>query len=138
MLAGPFVAGRFYYCQEDTFMTPNEVRAAARHLTELHQQFAPLFGYQPAQAHALTYLRGLLLQEGRKNTEAIALNFNAGQVRPLQEFIAGSPWDYRPVQQEIQSVFAQTLVPSTAQWNIGTVGVIDEYGEGSVRLAGLR
>ncbi len=110
-------------------MTPNEVRAAAAgHLVELHQRFAPLFGYQPAQGHALTYLRGLLLQEGRKNTEAIALNFNDGNVRPLQEFIAASPWDYRPVQQEIQSVFAQTLAPSTAQWNIGTVGVIDESG----------
>lgn len=109
-------------------MTPNEVRAAADHLVELHQRFAPLFGYQPAQGHALTYLRGLLLQEGRKNTEAIALNFNDGNVRPLQQFIGASPWGHHSVQQEIQTVFAQTLVPSTAQWNIGTVGVIDESG----------
>jgi len=109
-------------------MTPDEVRAAAAHLTELHQQFAPLFGYQPAQDHALTYLRGLLLHEGRKNTEAIALTFGNGQVRPLQEFMAASPWDHRPVQQEIQAAFAQTLVPSTAEWDIGSVGVIDESG----------
>jgi SRSO17 transposase len=107
-------------------MTPDEVRAAASHLSELHRRFAPLFGYQPAQAHALTYLRGLLLQEGRKNTEAIALNFADGQVRPLQEFLGSSPWQHHPVQQEIQAVFAQDLVPSTSQWNIGTVGVIDE------------
>lgn len=102
------------------------MRAAAYHLSELHQRFAPLFGYQPAQDHSLVYLRGLLLQEGRKNTEAIALNFAAGKVRPLQEFLACSPWDYRLVQQEIQAVFAQALVPSTSPWNIGTVGVIDE------------
>jgi SRSO17 transposase len=109
-------------------MTPDEVRAAACHLAELHRRFAPLFGYQPAQGHALVYLRGLLLQEGRKNTEAIALNFADGKVRPLQEFLARSPWDHRLVQQEIQAAFAQTLVPSTSQWDIGTVGVIDESG----------
>jgi SRSO17 transposase len=126
MPAGPFASGRFPYRQEDTLMTPDEVRAAARHLVELHQRFAPLFGSQPAQDHALTYLRGLLLHEGRKNTEAMALHLNDGKVRPLQEFIAASPWDHRPVQQEIQTVFAQTLVPSTSQWTIGTVGVIDE------------
>jgi len=109
-------------------MTPDEVCAAADHLVELHQRFAPLFGYQPAQDHALTYLSGLLRQEGRKNTEAMALHFNDGKVRPLQEFIGAAPWDHRSVQQEIQTVFAQTLVPSTSQGNIGTVGVIDESG----------
>jgi SRSO17 transposase len=109
-------------------MTPDEVRAAADHLVELHQRFAPLFGYRPAQDHARTYLRGLLLHEGRKNTEAMALHFNDEKVRPLQEFIAAAPWDHRSVQQEIQTVFAQTLVPSTSQWDIGTVGVIDESG----------
>src|SRR5437764_155591 len=128
MRAGPSVPCYSPRCQEDTLMTPEEVRAAADHLTELHQQFAPLFGYQPAQDHALTYLRGLLLQEGRKNTEAIALTFGNGQVRPLQEFMAASPWDHRPVQQDIQAAFAQTLVPSTAEWDIGSVGVIDESG----------
>src|SRR5262249_28876703 len=112
MRAGPSVTGRSPRCQEDTLMTPDEVRAAARHLSELHQRFAPLFGYQPAQGHALTYLRGLLLQEGRKNTEAIALNLGDGQVRPLQEFLGSSPWDHRLVQREIQAAFAQTLVPS--------------------------
>jgi SRSO17 transposase len=109
-------------------MTPDEVRAAADHLVELHQRFAPLFGYRPAQDHARTYLRGLLLHEGRKNTEAMALHFNDEKVRPLQEFSAAAPWDHRSVQQEIQTVFAQTLVPSTSQWDIGTVGVIDESG----------
>jgi SRSO17 transposase len=121
-------------------MTSDEVRAAANHLVELHQRFAPLFGYQQAQDHALTYLRGLLLHEGRKNTEAIALHFNDGHVRPLQEFLAASPWDHRSVQLQIQTDFAQTLVPSTSQWNIGTVGVIDESsfpkkGEHSVGVA---
>src|SRR3954453_16588553 len=109
-------------------MTTDEVRAAAAELHHLHQRFAPLFGYAQAQGHALTYLRGLLLHDGRKNTEAIALAFGDGQVRPLQEFLATSPWDYRLVQQEIRAAFAEHLVPSTSEWDIGTVGVIDESG----------
>src|SRR4051812_7481018 len=98
---GPASLDRFPHRQEDILMTPSEVRAAACHLTELHQRFAPLFGYQPAQKHALTYLRGLLLHEGRKNTEAIALALGGEEtVRPLQEFVAASPWDHRLVQHE--------------------------------------
>lgn len=107
-------------------MTPEEVRAAATELHTLHQQFAPLFGPKPAQDHALTYLRGLLLHDGPKNAESIALQFTDGQVRALQQFLASSPWDYRGVQQEIQAVFARTLVPSCSDWGVGTIGVIDE------------
>jgi SRSO17 transposase len=121
-------------------MTPDEVRAAATELHVLHQRFAPLFGYAPAHDHALTYLRGLLLHDGRKNVEAIALRFGDGQVRALQEFLAASPWDYRPLQQEIQAVFAESLVPSTTGWSVGTVAVFDESaqpkkGEHSVGVA---
>src|SRR5947209_1515135 len=128
MQAGPPIISRLPHRQEDILMTPHEVRAAACHLAELHQRFTPLFGYQPAQDHALTYLRGLLLHEGRKNTEAIALVFGEGKVRPLQEFIGASPWSHRHVQQEIQVAFTQTLAGSTSDWDIGTVGVIDESG----------
>jgi SRSO17 transposase len=109
-------------------MTPDEVRAAASELHRLHQRFAPLFGSAPLQGHALTYLRGLLLLPDNKNTEAIALNQGDGAVRPLQQFLADSPWDWRIVQQEIQATFAEDLVPSTRTWELGTVGVLDESG----------
>jgi len=109
-------------------MTPDEVRASAAHLFELHQRYAPLFGYRQAQDHALTYLQGLLQHEGRKNTEAMALSVGGGKVRALQQFVSESPWDHRRIQQQIQADFAQTLVSSTSEWNIGTVGVIDESG----------
>jgi SRSO17 transposase len=107
-------------------MTTDELRAAAAGLIALHQRFAPLFGYQQAQRHAQVYLRGLLLAEGRKSVEPIALTFGNGQVHALQKFLTLSPWDHHAVQEEIQAVFAQELVPSTAQWPLGTVGVIDE------------
>lgn len=109
-------------------MTPDEVRAAAAQLHQLHQQFAPLFGSKADQAHALTYLRGLLVHEGRKNTEAIVLSTTDQSVRPLQQFLGDSDWDYGLVQQRIQANFAADLVPSTASWQLGTVGVLDESG----------
>jgi SRSO17 transposase len=107
-------------------MTTDELRAAADGLIAVHQRFGPLFGYQQAQEHAHVYLQGLLLAQGRKSVEPIALTFGNGHVHALQKFLTLSPWDYHAVQEEIQAVFAEDLVPSTAQWTLGTVGVIDE------------
>jgi SRSO17 transposase len=84
----------------------------------------------------LTYLRGLLLAEGRKSVEPMALllsersnedpSFSQNSVMALQRFLTMSPWEAADVQREIQAVFAEEFVPSTKQWSIGTVGVIDE------------
>jgi SRSO17 transposase len=109
-------------------MTPDDVRAAATELHHLHQRFAPLFGTAADQGHALTYLRGLLLHEGRKNTEAMVLATTDQSVRPLQQFLGDTGWDYRPAQQRLQAVFAEDLLPSTVHWQLGTVGVVDESG----------
>jgi SRSO17 transposase len=117
-------------------MTTNELRATARELVSLHHRFAPLFGRKEAQAQSLIYLNGLLLGTGRKSAEPIALTFgqpddegiSQNQVLALQRFLTYSPWSAQEVHREIQSVFAQRLVPSTVDWPIGTVGVIDESG----------
>src|SRR5258708_4320721 len=117
-------------------MTTSEVRAAARELVHLHQRFAPLFGRKEAQAQSLIYLNGLLVAPGRKSAEPMALLFgqsddegiSQNQVLALQRFLTYSPWDPHAVQGTIQAVFAEKLVPSVAEWSIGTVGVIDESG----------
>ena len=117
-------------------MTTDEIRAAASALTSLHQRFAALFGRVEAQAQSLVYLNGLLLSHDRKSAEPMALNFGEpdedgigqNQVLGLQRFLSHSPWDYQGVQREIQSVFAERLMPSTATWPIGTVGVFDSSG----------
>jgi SRSO17 transposase len=122
--------------QEKTSMTPSEVRAAAGELVHLHQRLAPLFGRKEARAQALVYLNGLLLGQGRKSAEPMALVFgqpkdddiNQNQVLALQRFLTYSPWDTQAVQREVQAVFAEQVVPSTADGAIGTVGVIDESG----------
>jgi SRSO17 transposase len=110
-------------------------RAAARKLKAYHARFARKFGRIEARGHALVYLRGLILGEGRKSVERIALRFaktaegqpaTQNEVIALQEFLTCSPWDYHEVQQEVQAVFAEELVPTTREWSLGTVGVIDE------------
>jgi SRSO17 transposase len=109
-------------------MTPDDVRAAAEQLLQFHERFAPLFGKEPAQDHAYTYLKGLMCCPERKSIEPIALCTGTGQVSGLQKFIGVAPWQADDVLAEIQSVFADELVPSAAGTPVGTVGVIDESG----------
>jgi SRSO17 transposase len=123
--------------QEDTPMTRDEVRAAATRVTHWHERFVGLFGRKEPQGHSLVYLKGLMSQQKRKSVEPIALQFARGpdgaaatqnEVVALQEFLTRSPWEACDVFQEIQAVFAEELAPTTAQWSLGTVGVIDESG----------
>jgi SRSO17 transposase len=109
-------------------MTEDEVRAAADRLVQFHERFAPLFGKEQAQDHAYTYVKGLMVCPERKSIEPIALNVGDGQVSALQKFINIAPWDHGDVQAEVQSVFADELVPTAAGSAIGVVGVIDESG----------
>jgi SRSO17 transposase len=113
---------------EITSMTKDEVRAAADRLVRFHHRFAPLFGKEQAQDHAYTYVKGLMVCPERKSIEPIALNVGDGQVSALQKFINIAPWDYADVQAEVQSVFADELVPSASGSPVGVVGVIDESG----------
>jgi SRSO17 transposase len=129
-------SGGFFLVQEKTSMTPSDLRAAAAPLVCLHERFAPCFGRKEARAQALIYLRGLVLAPGRKSAEPMALTFgepgedgiSRNQALALQRFLSKSPWQAQDVQRHIQAVFAETLVPSTADWSIGTVGVLDESG----------
>ncbi len=118
-------------------MTRDEVRAAARRMVDWHRRFAGLFGRKESQRHSLVYLKGLLSNLERKSVEPIVLQFSRrsdggaatqNEVVALQGFVTASPWEAGDVFAEIQAVFAEELVPSTAQWSIGTVGVIDESG----------
>ena len=115
-------------------MTRNEVRAVGRKLGGLHKRFESCFGRKESREHSLVYLRGLLLGEGRKNVERIALRFAKSkdgspaaenEVVALQEFLTASPWPADAVMREVQAVFAEEFVPSTSKWPIGTVGVFD-------------
>jgi SRSO17 transposase len=119
-------------------MDTTGLRAAATRLQGLHGRFAPCFGRHESQEHALRYLRGLLLAEGRKSVEPMALVFGGpsdsevevkrSNVLAWQRFLTVSPWEALTVQREIQAVFNEEFVPTAGEWAIGTVGVIDGSG----------
>src|SRR3982750_4417158 len=113
---------------ETPSMTEDDVRAAAERLVDFHERFAPLFGKVQAQDHAYTYVKGLMVCPERKSIEPIALNVGDGQVSALQKFINIAPWEHADVQAEVQSVFAEELVPTAAASPVGVVGVVDESG----------
>jgi SRSO17 transposase len=114
--------------QEATSMTEDDVRAAADRLVQFHERFAPLFGKEPAQDHAYTYLKGLMVCPERKSIEPIALNVGHGQVSALQKFVNIAPWDQGDVHAEAHAVIAEELVPTAAASPVGVVGVVDESG----------
>jgi SRSO17 transposase len=107
-------------------MTKDEVRAAADRLVDFHDRFAPLFGKEEAQDHGYYYVKGLMTCPERKSIEPIALNVGNGQVSAMQKFINIAPWDHADVQAELQTVFAEELVPTAAASPVGVVGVVDE------------
>ena len=109
-------------------MTEDDVRAAAERLVQFHERFAPLFGKAQAQDHAYTYVKGLMVCPERKSIEPIALNVGDGQVSALQKFLNIAPWGHDDAQAEVQSVFADELVPTAAGSPIGVVGIVDESG----------
>jgi len=124
--------------KEGFIMDTIELRAAAARLQRLHGRFAPCFGRRECRKHSLGYLRGLLLAEGRKSVEPMAMVFGGpseveSEIKPSnvlawQRFLTVSPWEAQAVQQEIQAVFNEEFEPTAREWAIGTVGVIDGSG----------
>src|SRR4051794_9705686 len=120
-------------------MTPDDVRAAADQLVDLHERFAPLFGKEQAQDHAHDYVKGLMTCPDRKSIEPIAPLVGHGDVSGLQKFINSAPWQSDDVQAELQAVFDDELVPSASGSPVGVVGVVDEsaFAKQGVHSAGV-
>jgi SRSO17 transposase len=114
-------------------MNRDALRASAGKLQGFQGRFGKCFGRVETRQHAAKYVEGLLAAEGRKNVERMVLQESAGsgtvdqaEVLSRQHFLTASPWESSEVQREIQAVFAESLVPTTKDWSLGTVLVIDE------------
>jgi SRSO17 transposase len=115
-----------------------ELRAAVERMESLHGRFASCFGRRECREHSLGYLKALLLADGRKSVEPMALVFGEPSSHDLraqrrvvlawQRFLTVSPWEAQAVQREIQAVFNEEFVPAARQSPMGTVGVIDGSG----------
>jgi SRSO17 transposase len=106
---------------DQTDVSPDDVRACARHLTAFIQRYLPCFYRDEQRGHADTILRGKLTGLQRKTTEPIATQ--AGQKRrPLQHFVGAGQWDDPTVRTELRRHVREELGDPQA------VLVLDNHG----------
>ena len=104
-------------------MTPDDVRAAAEQLVQFHERFAPLFGKEQAQDHAYDLPQGADdLPRAQEHRADRAVRRHTARSPGSQKFVGIAPWQYDDVQAEVQSVFADELVPSAAGTPVGSSG----------------
>ena len=89
-----------------------ELRAAAAKLEKLHERFIPCFGRCESREHSLGYVKGLLLAEGRKSIEPMALVFGGPSPDPAGIFPHGH------VPHPMQAVLDPPMVPRKAQQRV--------------------
>jgi len=77
-------------------------------LREFVEPFAALLCRQEQGEHAQSYVAGLLSQLEEKNVESIAYLHDQDRWN-LQHFIGGSPWDHRPLVDELARQVGETL-----------------------------
>ncbi len=85
-------------------------------------RYAPLFGFDEAQAHADRFVPGLLLGGDRRSGENIAEAIAGCVGRSLQQFIAQSPWDDADLLEELQRHVTEVLGDPDASLNVDETG----------------
>jgi len=74
-------------------LSARDVSCLAHELRAYHAQFAQKFYRKEQRYWCLKSLQGLLLPEGAKNIEALALRLEGGNVRNMQQFVGEGAWD---------------------------------------------
>lgn len=102
-------------------LTEQDIECFLDEMKEYIDLFEPAFQRIEQLKWSKVYLRGLLGDAMRKNTERIALELEE-QVRSLQHFIGQSPWKAEPVIEIHQRLVAETL------GEVDGVALVDESG----------
>jgi len=102
-------------------MTLGQIARLGKELTKFLALFAGCFRSRPGFALGRVYLQGLLSNLGRKNVEAIALEFDTPP-RTLQRLLESIKWDEQKVRDQCQQVVARD------QRHPEAIGCIDESG----------
>jgi len=102
-------------------MTLGQIGRLGKELTRFLALFVGCFRSQPGFALARIYVRGLLSDLGRKNAEAIALEFDTPP-RTLQRLMESIKWDEKAVRDKCQQLVARDHRHAEA------IGCIDESG----------
>ena len=102
-------------------MTLGQIGKLGKELTRFLALFAGCFRSQPGFALGRMYVQGLLSDLGRKNAEAIALEFDTPP-RTLQRLLESIKWDEKAVRDKGQQLVAHDHRHTEA------IGCIDESG----------
>src|SRR5271157_2400932 len=102
-------------------MTLGQIRRMGKELTMFLGLFVGCFRSQPGFALGRVYVQGLLSDLGRKNVEAIALEFDTPP-RTLQRLMESIKWDEKAVRDKCQQLVARDHRHAEA------IGCIDESG----------
>lgn len=102
-------------------MTLGQIRGMGKELAMFLGLFVGYFRSQPGFALGRVYVKGLLSNLGRKNAEAIALEFDTPP-RTLQRLLESIKWDGPGVRDHCQRLVASEHAHAEA------IGCIDESG----------
>jgi SRSO17 transposase len=102
-------------------MTVKQIASLGKELAKFLVLFAGCFRSQPGFALGRVYVRGLLSDIGRKNVEAIAMEFGTPP-RTLQRFLESVKWDEGAARDLCQRMIALEHAHAEA------IGCIDESG----------
>jgi SRSO17 transposase len=92
---------------DDCETVPEDLMECLERLRDFSRPYLELLD-QRLHQHGEDFLRGLLSDMERKSTEPIAESVGKDRF-PLQHFIGRSPWDYRPLLDELCGQVAQEL-----------------------------
>ena len=102
-------------------MTLGQIGKLGKELTRFLALFGGCFRSEPGFALMRIYVQGLLSDLGRKNAEAIALEFDTPP-RTLQRLLESIKWDEKAVRDKCQQLVARDHRHAEA------IGCIDESG----------
>ena len=114
-------------------LSEQDVERFLDEMTGYIELFAPAFQRAEQMRWSKVYLRGLLGDASRKNSERIALELGE-KVRSLQHFIGQSRWKPEPVIEIHQGLVAETLGEADGVALIDESGVVKQ-GDDSVGVA---
>jgi SRSO17 transposase len=92
----------------DCQVPPTAFRGAIRRLEIFAQPFVASLPSPESQEHTQTYLSGLLSDVKHKNAEALAYRHDLDR-QTLQHYLGSSPWDHKPLVDELNRQVAAAL-----------------------------
>lgn len=94
-------------------MTRAELIEWRERLRSLLEPLLPLFGRSERRDGAAFYVRGLLLEGGRKTAAGMASRFG-GDEQSVRQFLNQSPWDWMPVRRVLAQHMAKQFSTRSA------------------------